>query len=197
MKEAGATLQGSARTRRHEVFTRAFFRPPCAGEDHRLRARTGPLRRCQMSSPGDDVSSLRNTRDSPTADERSRALPVAPGERPLGPARRLWPTSPTLIGIAGSEAGPRLVVRSHGMRGSSIRPTSPIRHTRADGHLMDGGHRIAKAWLEGAASVNAVRFVETPEPDWIQEPGDPSGRLVVVCGNPRLWEDDSRAATRV
>lgn len=49
---------------------------------------------------------------------------------------------------------------------------------------MDGGHRIAKVWLEGAASVNAVRFVETPEPDWVQEPGDPSGRLVVVCGLP-------------
>jgi hypothetical protein len=37
----------------------------------------------------------------------------------------------------------------------------------ADGHLMDGGHRIAKAWLEGRAEVAAVRFEVTPEPDWI------------------------------
>ena len=49
---------------------------------------------------------------------------------------------------------------------------------------MDGGHRIAKAWLQGAARVSAVRFVETPEPDWIDEPGRHSGRLIVVCGLP-------------
>jgi predicted kinase len=54
----------------------------------------------------------------------------------------------------------------------------------ADGHLMDGGHRIAKAWRQGATAVNAVRFVETPEPDWIDEPGQHYGRLVVVCGLP-------------
>ena len=54
----------------------------------------------------------------------------------------------------------------------------------ADGHLMDGGHRIAKAWLHGATHVHAVRFVETPEPDWIEEPAGHSARLVVVCGLP-------------
>jgi hypothetical protein len=37
----------------------------------------------------------------------------------------------------------------------------------ADGHLMDGGHRIAKAWLEGCTTVSAVRFETTPPPDWI------------------------------
>lgn len=37
----------------------------------------------------------------------------------------------------------------------------------ADGHLMDGGHRIAKAWLEGRTEIAAVRFAVTPEPDWI------------------------------
>ncbi|MEY2454771.1 MAG: hypothetical protein QOD92_4345 [Acidimicrobiaceae bacterium] len=37
----------------------------------------------------------------------------------------------------------------------------------SDGHLMDGGHRIAKAWLQGAAEVDAVRFTVDPEPDWI------------------------------
>lgn len=37
----------------------------------------------------------------------------------------------------------------------------------ADGRLMDGGHRIAKAWLSGATTVDAVRFVVDPEPDHI------------------------------
>ncbi|WP_129668054.1 hypothetical protein [Phytoactinopolyspora endophytica] len=38
----------------------------------------------------------------------------------------------------------------------------------ADGRLMDGGHRIAKAWLSGAATIDAVRFRVDPEPDYIE-----------------------------
>jgi hypothetical protein len=38
----------------------------------------------------------------------------------------------------------------------------------ADGRLMDGGHRICKAWIEGRATVAAVRFPVTPEPDEIR-----------------------------
>jgi hypothetical protein len=37
----------------------------------------------------------------------------------------------------------------------------------ADGHLMDGGHRVAKAWLNGETEVLAVRFEVDPAPDWI------------------------------
>jgi len=37
----------------------------------------------------------------------------------------------------------------------------------ADGRLMDGGHRIAKAYLLGQHTVQARRFVIDPEPDWI------------------------------
>ena len=36
----------------------------------------------------------------------------------------------------------------------------------ADGRLMDGGHRIAKAWLAGHTHVQAVRFVVDPAPDY-------------------------------
>jgi hypothetical protein len=32
---------------------------------------------------------------------------------------------------------------------------------------MDGMHRVAKAYVEGRASVVAVRFEETLEPDYI------------------------------
>lgn len=35
----------------------------------------------------------------------------------------------------------------------------------ADGMLMDGGHRVAKAWMSGLTHVDAVRFPVTPEPD--------------------------------
>ncbi|MGH6957997.1 MAG: hypothetical protein ACREEW_15130 [Caulobacteraceae bacterium] len=37
----------------------------------------------------------------------------------------------------------------------------------ADGQLMDGGHRIAKAWLLGLSEVAAVRFEVDPPPDYV------------------------------
>ena len=37
----------------------------------------------------------------------------------------------------------------------------------ADGRLMDGGHRLAKALLQGKTEVRAVRFVVDPEPDYV------------------------------
>lgn len=35
----------------------------------------------------------------------------------------------------------------------------------ADGRVMDGMHRVAKALLEGQATIRAVRFETDPEPD--------------------------------
>ena len=37
----------------------------------------------------------------------------------------------------------------------------------AEGYLMDGGHRLAKAWLMGLTEIQAVQFAEDPEPDYI------------------------------
>lgn len=37
----------------------------------------------------------------------------------------------------------------------------------ADGRLMDGGHRICKAWMLGQTAISAVRFVIDPEPDYV------------------------------
>lgn len=37
----------------------------------------------------------------------------------------------------------------------------------ADGRVMDGMHRVAKAYLEGRATVLAVRLEADPEPDFI------------------------------
>ena len=37
----------------------------------------------------------------------------------------------------------------------------------AEGRVMDGMHRVCKAVLIGDASIRAVRFIETPPPDYI------------------------------
>jgi len=37
----------------------------------------------------------------------------------------------------------------------------------ADGGLMDGGHRVARAWIDGRTEVDAVRFEVDPPPDWV------------------------------
>ena len=43
----------------------------------------------------------------------------------------------------------------------------------SDGRVMDGMHRVAKAFLEGLEFVEAVKFEETPEPDYIgRQPND-------------------------
>lgn len=42
----------------------------------------------------------------------------------------------------------------------------------ADGRLMDGGHRIARAWLDGARTILAVRFIIDPDPDYVVPAGD-------------------------
>jgi len=33
---------------------------------------------------------------------------------------------------------------------------------------MDGGHRIAKAYMLGQRAIAARRFLVDPEPDWIE-----------------------------
>lgn len=37
----------------------------------------------------------------------------------------------------------------------------------SDGRVMDGMHRICKALLQGLSEIEAVRFVQDPEPDYI------------------------------
>lgn len=37
----------------------------------------------------------------------------------------------------------------------------------ADGRVMDGMHRVAKAYLEGRETIKAVQFEIDPEPDYI------------------------------
>ena len=37
----------------------------------------------------------------------------------------------------------------------------------AEGRVMDGMHRVAKAYMKGHEAITAVQFEETPEPDYI------------------------------
>ncbi|HEX8453135.1 MAG TPA: hypothetical protein VF647_13615 [Longimicrobium sp.] len=37
----------------------------------------------------------------------------------------------------------------------------------ADGRVMDGMHRVAKAYLEGRSSISAVQLASDPEPDFV------------------------------
>ncbi len=43
----------------------------------------------------------------------------------------------------------------------------------ADGAVMDGRHRVARALREGRAHIRAVQFAQDPEPDYVgREPDD-------------------------
>ena len=37
----------------------------------------------------------------------------------------------------------------------------------SDGRVMDGMHRVCKALLKGCADIEAVRFVNDPDPDYV------------------------------
>jgi hypothetical protein len=50
----------------------------------------------------------------------------------------------------------------------------------AEGFLIDGGHRVAKAYLLGLPTVSAVRFASDPEPDYVLAPEAP------LPGQPRV-----------
>jgi hypothetical protein len=47
----------------------------------------------------------------------------------------------------------------------------------ADGGLMDGGHRLAKAWLAGETFVQAHQFSSDPAPDFVEPSIVEAGQL--------------------
>jgi hypothetical protein len=65
-------------------------------------------------------------------------------------------------------------VAEHARRINAADLTHPV-ILSADGGLMDGGHRIAKAYLVGQRTVQARRFSTDPDPDWIV-PAESGGR---------------------
>ena len=94
--------------------------------------------------------------------ELARALPVErvplqEFQRFLEERRvRFWPTdreAPTILDIV-----------TYVQRINAVDLDHPI-ILSAEGEVMDGQHRLAKAWMQGAGSILAVRFPVTPEPD--------------------------------
>lgn len=55
-------------------------------------------------------------------------------------------------------------VASHCQRINAANLEWPI-ILNADGSLMDGGHRVCKALLEGRSTIRAVQFAVMPDPD--------------------------------
>ena len=59
-------------------------------------------------------------------------------------------------------------VAGHCRRINEVDTTLPV-IINANGRLMDGGHRLARALLDGRKTILAVQFEEMPEPDQIEE----------------------------
>ena len=62
-------------------------------------------------------------------------------------------------------------IASHLALINEVDPLHPI-ILCAEGRLMDGMHRVVLAIAEGRTHVPAVRFVKTPDPDFLNVPLD-------------------------
>lgn len=56
----------------------------------------------------------------------------------------------------------------HIMRVNAVNMDDPV-ILDADGFIMDGWHRVARALAEGRETIRAVRFEMTPPPHWLEE----------------------------
>ena len=66
------------------------------------------------------------------------------------------------------QAPPTLrAVARHAQRMAAVDLSFPV-ILSSSGVLMDGAHRLARAWTDGQDWVLAVQFIHDPEPDWIE-----------------------------
>jgi hypothetical protein len=84
-------------------------------------------------------------------------------EVPLAAIREL--DEPFWFG-GGSEEATCRAVADHARLIAEADLTYPI-ILGADGRVMDGMHRVAKAYLEGRSSISAVQLASDPEPDFV------------------------------
>jgi hypothetical protein len=84
-------------------------------------------------------------------------------EVPLSAIREL--DEPFWFGDGSTDATVRAVTE-HARLIAECDPGYPI-ILSSDGRVMDGMHRVAKALLEGRDRIEAVRFHEDPEPDFV------------------------------
>lgn len=93
--------------------------------------------------------------------ELSRDLPRQ--RVPISAIREL--DEPFWCGAEGQKLTCRQVV-DHARLMMDCDPAYPVILSR-DGRVMDGMHRLCKALLEGRNEIEAVRFLEDPEPDYV------------------------------
>jgi hypothetical protein len=88
---------------------------------------------------------------------------LVPQEVPLAAIREL--DEPFWFG-SGSEAATCRAVADHARLIAETDLRYPI-ILGADGRVMDGMHRVAKAYLEGRAVIAAVQLADDPAPDFV------------------------------
>ena len=129
-----------------------------------------------MRADSDPSVSL-GDRGSPVADTHST---IRDGKRLVWYTHRLWTEAGSLVPFEielssikeldddcwfGTRHKPTLrAIVEHTLRINSATLEWPI-ILNADGSLMDGGHRVCKALLEGRKTIRAVRFASMPDPD--------------------------------
>ena len=111
--------------------------------------------------------------------EREKHTTIREGKRLLWYTERLWELSknfePFYISLDeiteldqdcwfGAKEPTLREVAEHAKRIADADLSYPI-ILNDDGSLMDGGHRICKALIEGQTSILAVKFTEMPAPD--------------------------------
>ena len=67
----------------------------------------------------------------------------------------------------GQESPTCRAVARHAKRIAAVDLSYPV-ILDTSGELMDGAHRVAKAWTQGQDWVLAVQFETDPEPDWTE-----------------------------
>jgi len=93
------------------------------------------------------------------ADLPAREVPVKDLEHLLD--EQCWFNTHTLVPTARA-------VAEHSEKIHSADLSYPIILSR-HGEVMDGMHRLAKAWMQGLATIWTVQFQEDPTPDWEED----------------------------
>ena len=112
----------------------------------------------------DGKTSVKRTWDVERLWDFSKKLPIKPV--PLDSISAL--DEVTWFGSGPSQQPTGRRVADHAKRIYEVELDHPI-ILSAEGWVMDGMHRICRAYVQGLESINAVQFTRNPDPDKITE----------------------------
>jgi ribonuclease HI len=141
--------------------TKTTIKPPSPSTPAPLTPSSAPSLQHSHSRP---VNSERWLWDVDKLFEAAKGLPVK--KLPLSYFNDLLDTDCWFDGKAATIRA----VADHARRIYEADQTHPV-ILAVDGKLMDGGHRIAHAYLTGQNEIDAVQFETDPEPDFQQKAG--------------------------